>query len=213
MACPNPVRLARPQRAALPLIFLGLLLGSWGPAAQAQMSEAPLVGRTAPALSAEMHQAMEWLELRELTRANNLIAEELRQNPRSPVWRFLQASLLAELGQDLQAIQAFEDFAREFPELAEPQNNLSVLYLRTGQPQRAREALERALLNRPGYALAHENLGDLYATLALQTYENGLGARQPSALLRSKQQHLLNLPKAAPLRLTPRLTPPERTQP
>ncbi len=209
MACLHLVRFDRLAKALLSgVLLIGALPSAW-----AQMSESPLASRTAPALSAEMNQAMEWLELRSLERAQSIIEASLQVNPRSPVWRFLKATLLAELGQDAEAIMALEDFSSEFPELAEPHNNLAVLYQRTGQSQKAREALERALLNRPGYSLAYENLGDLYAALALQTYERGLTTRQPSALLRAKQQHLLALPKAAPLRLTPRLTQTERTLP
>jgi len=213
MASLNLARFLRPSRLSLLSVLLTALWLGFSPPTLAQMSESPLTGRTAPALSAEMQQAMEWIEVREFTRAHSLITTELQSNPRSPIWRFLQATLLAELGQDAEAIRSLEDFVNEFPELAEPHNNLAVLYLRNGQPQRARESLERALLNRPGYALAHENLGDLHAALAQQAYEAGLRAKQPSALLRAKQQHLQNLPKAAPLRLSPRLTVTERTRP
>lgn len=213
MACSHLARFTRLFTAGLSSVLICAGWAASAPAALAQVSDTPLAARTAPALSAEMLQAMEYIELRAFSRAHDLITAELGQNPRSPVWRFLQASLLAEIGQDAQAIRAFEAFVLEFPELAEPHNNLAVLYLRAGQPQRARESLERALLNRPGYALAYENLGDLYATLAQQAYEAGLKARQPSALLRSKSQHLQSLPQAAPLRLTPRLTSTERTRP
>jgi tetratricopeptide (TPR) repeat protein len=201
------------ERSCLRLraLFLLMLMIGAPSIAHAQMSDSPLASRTAPALSAEMNQAMEWLELRSLSRAQDLIEASLNENPRSPIWRFLKATLLAELGQDAEAIAALEAFVSEFPELAEPYNNLAVLYLRVGQAQKAREALERALLNRPGYSLAHENLGDLYAALALQSYERGLATRQPSALMRAKQQHLQALPKAAPLRLTPRFPQTERT--
>jgi predicted Zn-dependent protease len=194
-------------------LLLSLALAWFAPLAQAQLTDSPLSARSAPTLSAEMQQAMEWLEVRSLTRAQALIEQELSRNPRSPIWRFLQASLSAELGQDEAAIRALEDFTGEFPELAEPFNNLAVLYLRVGQPQKALAALERALVNRPGYALAYENLGDLYASLALRAYGRGLSSDQPSALMRTKQAHLQNLPQAAPLRLTPRLTLTERNRP
>lgn len=213
MASPQPHRHLPSQALVLAWFWVGILGGSAIPCAQAQVTESPLASRTAPAFSAEMQQAMEWLEVQELSRAETLISTQLERNPRSPVWRFLQACLLAERGQDAQAIRSLEEFAGEFPELAEPHNNLAVLYLRNGRPQSAREALERALLNRPGYALAHENLGDLYALLAQQSYMAGLKARQPSALMRAKEQHLQKLPRAAPLRLTPRLSLTERTVP
>ena len=47
-------------------------------------------------------------------------------------------------------------------------NNLGVLYAAQGRYDDARRVLETAVLAHPGYALAHENLGDIYARLAAQ---------------------------------------------
>ncbi|HSW19011.1 MAG TPA: tetratricopeptide repeat protein, partial [Ramlibacter sp.] len=56
------------------------------------------------------------------------------------------------------------------PELPEPYNNLGVLYAAQNQNDKAREALEMAVRNNPAYATAHENLGDIYARMAAQSY-------------------------------------------
>jgi len=45
-----------------------------------------------------------------------------------------------------------------------------VLHAAQGQFEKAREALEMAVRTNPGYAIAHENLGDVYARLAGQSY-------------------------------------------
>ena len=92
------------------------------------------------------------------------------------------------------AIVSFERFTEEFPELAEPYNNLAVLYLLQDRPERARLALERAILNNSNYELAYENLGDLYIYLANITYENGLSKLPKSIRLTKKIDHLKSMP-------------------
>ena len=92
------------------------------------------------------------------------------------------------------AIESFERFTEEFPELSEPYNNLSVLYLMRGQPNEAREALEKAITNNPNYVLAYENLGDLYVYLANITYKKGLSKLPSSSRLDKKLDHLNQMP-------------------
>lgn len=159
------------------------------------------LSRVVPLISPEAQKVTELIEVRRFEEAQSLIREALAAKPRSPQWRFLEALLLAETGQDQEAIRAFEALTQEFPELAEPYNNLAVLYLRCGEPQRAREALEQAIFNRPDYGRAYENLGDLYSRLALEAYERGLrsGSRSQTPFMASKRNHLLNLPQPAPL--------------
>ena len=69
---------------------------------------------------------------------------------------------------------------RDYPELAEPYNNLAVLHAASGHLEKAREALETALRLDPGYATARENLGDVYLRLAASAYEQA-AARPESA--------------------------------
>lgn len=161
----------------------------------------PDLSRIVPLVSPEVRQATEYIEVKQFPEAKKLIDTALAAKPRSPQWRFLEALYLAETGQDQEAIRAFEAVTEEFPELAEPYNNLAVLYLRCGEPQKARMALERAIFNRPNYGVAYENLGDLYSQLALETYERGLksSTRAQTPLMVTKRNYLLNLPKPAPL--------------
>jgi len=150
----------------------------------------------APLLSQSIREATDLIELRQYDRARPLIEKGLETNPRDPQWRFLEAMVLADTQSPEKAIAAFESLVDEFPELAEPYNNLAVLYLRLGQPERAQQALERAIVNRPDYGLAHENLGDLYVQLALKAYEAGARAQGASAFVRPKRDYLLNIPSA-----------------
>jgi Flp pilus assembly protein TadD len=53
----------------------------------------------------------------------------------------------------------------DYPELPEPYNNLAVLYAQKGEYEGARIALESAVKTAPDWAIAHENLGDIYVRL------------------------------------------------
>jgi predicted Zn-dependent protease len=196
------------------LVLLLLVSPLVSPPAGAQgitNSQAGSLTRSAPLIAPDLTRTIEMIELRRFDDAQQKISEALTSRPRDAQWRFLEAVLLSETNRDREAIDAFEALAEEFPELAEPHNNLAVLYLRCNEPLRAQQALERAILNRPGYALAYENLGDLHAKLALDAYQRGLKARNPSPFLSSKRRTLLELPSPAPLGFQSR--PPEGVRP
>ena len=55
--------------------------------------------------------------------------------------------------------------------MPEPYNNLAVLYAQKGDYNGARIALETAVTASPDFAVAHENLGDIYARLAAANYD------------------------------------------
>ena len=55
-----------------------------------------------------------------------------------------------------------------------PHNNLAVLYAQKGEYELARDELEAAISAAPDYAVAYENLGDVYARLAALNYEKAL---------------------------------------
>lgn len=198
---------------AVVAILLGTTMLSnvaWSQSSPAMSGTSPTPRATSPMVAPEITRTIELIELKRFGEAKLAISKALESKPRDPQWRFLDGLVLAETGQDRPAIDVFEAIAEEFPELAEPYNNLAVLYLRCNEPQRARQALERAIANRPGYALAYENLGDLHASLALEAYEKGLGARGTSPFLSAKRSHLRSLPKPAAFGL--QNTPPPRSK-
>jgi len=94
--------------------------------------------------------------------------------PRDPQMRFLRGVILTEQGKQADAIAAFTALTQDFPELPEPYNNLAALYAAQSQFDKARAALEMAIKLNPDYATAHENLGDVYARLAAQSYDRAL---------------------------------------
>ena len=88
--------------------------------------------------------------------------------------RFLKGVMLSDSQLNTQAIVVFEKLSEDFPDLAEPYNNLAALHAAAGDFAKARATLEQALRTQPGYATAHENLGDVYAALANQSYARAL---------------------------------------
>ena len=94
----------------------------------------------------------------------------LAAKPRDPQMRFLKGVLQTEMGRSADALATFTKLTEDYPELPEPYNNLAVLYAARSEFDKARAALESAIRTNPGYATAHENLGDVYARLAAQSY-------------------------------------------
>lgn len=91
-----------------------------------------------------------------------------------PDLRFLKGTLLVEARRIDEALLVFQLLTEEFPELPEPYNNLAALYAARGDFEKARTALDGALRANPGFAIAHENLGDVYAQLARLSYQRAL---------------------------------------
>lgn len=108
--------------------------------------------------SGELQQALQ--------RADAAIAAE----PRAAQIRFLKGVVLTDLKRTAEATQVFVALTQEYPELADPYNNLAVLYAADGQLQSALTALQTALRNDPAHRAARENLGDVYLALALQAW-------------------------------------------
>jgi tetratricopeptide (TPR) repeat protein len=110
----------------------------------------------------------------------------LAAHPQDAPMRFLKGVMLADEQHPTAAIEVFEALTQDYPDLAEPYNNLAALYAARGEYSRAREALARALRANPDYATAHENLGDVYAALAAQSYARALELEPNNATLPSK---------------------------
>ncbi|MCL4747411.1 MAG: tetratricopeptide repeat protein [Burkholderiaceae bacterium] len=146
-----------------------------------------------------------------LEQANRLVGEDkhddalrtldtaLAAQPRDPQLRFLYGVILADRHRTADATGVFEQLAADFPELPEPHNNLAVMHAAAGDLDKARASLENAVRALPGYALAHENLGDLYLRLAARSYQRAtdLDAQAPSP------RHKLAMARELIARLTP----------
>ena len=91
----------------------------------------------------------------------------LKNNPKDARGRFLKGLIFTEQNKPADAIKIFTSLTDDYPELPEPYNNLAVLYASQGQYDKARAALQMAIRTHPSYATAHENLGDIYAKMAI----------------------------------------------
>ena len=125
-------------------------------------------------------QADEFTDVNQLVRTNQF-AEALAKadsylvnKPSDPQMRFIKGVIQRHLGKQADAIATFTSLTQDYPELAEPYNNLAALYAAQGQLDQARAALEMAIRTNPNYAIAHENLGDVYARLASEAYNKAL---------------------------------------
>ena len=98
----------------------------------------------------------------------------LAGKPRDPQMRFLKGVTQKDAGKTTEAITTFTKLTEDFPDLPEPYNNLAVLYANQNQFEKAKSVLEQALKTNPGYAIAYENLGDVYAKLSSQAYNKAL---------------------------------------
>jgi len=104
-----------------------------------------------------------------------VIAEEqLSKNPDEVQTLFLKGLILARMDRHKDSASVFIGLTEKYPELPEPYNNLAVVYAASGDYDKAEEALRKAINTHPSYATAHENLGDIYAKMASQAYNNAL---------------------------------------
>lgn len=125
----------------------------------------------------------------------------VQKQPHTLENRFLQAWLLQQLGQADQAIAAYQALIADQPSMPEPYNNLAVLYAARGEHGKARDALLSAINTHPSYATAYENLGNIYAKMAVSAYNRALDT--------GKQEH----PGPVQLASIDNLTGNSRTEP
>ena len=127
-----------------------------------------------------------------LAKADKYLADK----PKDPQMRFLKGVIQTQAGNTTEAIATFTALTQDYPELPEPYNNLAALYASQNELEKARTALEMAVRMNPSYAIAHENLGDIYARMAGQSYGRALQLEPANPLLQPKINLLRELPTA-----------------
>jgi len=140
----------------------------------------------APAASPGVSEAQALMNQGQFEQALERLDRHIRSAPQDADARFTRGLVLVRLNRNDDAARAFTDMTRDFPELPEPYNNLAVIYAQQGDYDKAREALERALATHPSYAVAHENLGDIYAALSAAAYNRALSLDPNNAPVRAK---------------------------
>lgn len=121
-----------------------------------------------------LEEANKLFKQAQYSQALDKLNEALSKNPKDAQTRFLKGLVLAQQGKTEDAAKVFSALTNDYPELPEPYNNLAVLYANQGQYEKAKQALEMAIRTHPSYAIAHENLGDVYAKMASLAYDRAL---------------------------------------
>lgn len=138
------------------IVLLALILGAARTSADAQ--------------SAAVAEARNAASNGNLDKALSVLDEYLRTHPRDVEAQLFRGVVLSRRGDIDQAVASFQRLSAQEPGLAEPHNNLAVLYAAQGRFEAARRALLRAVEIDPAYDTAQENLGDLYVKLANTAY-------------------------------------------
>jgi Flp pilus assembly protein TadD len=118
----------------------------------------------------------------------------LSKTPDELKLRFALGVMRMEMGQVSAARSIFTALAQDFPDMAEPHNNLAVINASLGELDQARSELEQALRLQPDHVQALENLGDVLLRLGLRAYQRAKqSALAPSETLNLKLVRTQNL--------------------
>lgn len=105
------------------------------------------------------------------TQAVEQVEQALTRTPDDLQLRFALGVMRMDRGERAKATTIFTRLTQDFPDLADPYNNLAVLHAAAGELDEAKAALEQALRLQPEHAQAQENLGDVLVRLALRAYQ------------------------------------------
>ncbi len=148
------------------------------------------------ALADELSEVTRLHHAGQSTAALDLADKYLAGKPKDAQMRFLKSVVLADSGRSGESAALLQQLTQDYPELAEPHNNLAALHAAAGEYGKARAELEESLRLNPGYATAQENLGDVYAMLAGQAYAKALKLEPGNSALPRKLELVRQL--AAP---------------
>ncbi len=132
------------------------------------------IGFAAPVFADNLPEVQRLIKQGQFPQALEKVDAYLSSRPKDAQGRFLKGLIYTEMNKPAEAIGVFTKLSEDYPELPEPYNNLAVLYAQQKQYDKARTALEMAIRTHPSYAIAYENLGDVYAKLASQAYDKAL---------------------------------------
>lgn len=149
---------------------------------------------TAPARADDLSSAQRLWLAGQKTEAVELVEQALTRSPDDLQLRFALGVMRMELGDRARASSIFTRLTQDFPDLADPYNNLAVLHAAAGELDEAQAALEQALRLQPEHAQAQENLGDVLLRLALRAYQRAQKAAvAPTEALAGKISRTLAL--------------------
>ena len=140
----------------------------------------------APVFADNLPEVQRLIKQGQYPQALDKVDAYLSSRPKDAQGRFLKGLIYTEMNKPTEAIGIFTRLSEDYPELPEPYNNLAVLYAQQKQYDKARTALEMAIRTHPSYAIAYENLGDVYAKLASQAYDKALQLDSSNAATQNK---------------------------
>ncbi|WP_265948490.1 tetratricopeptide repeat protein [Dechloromonas sp. A34] len=144
------------------------------------------IGFAVPAFADNLPEVQRLIKQGQYPQALEKVDAYLSSRPKDAQGRFLKGLIFTEMNKPAEAIAVFTKLSEDYPELPEPYNNLAVLYAQQKQYDKARTALEMAIRTHPSYAIAYENLGDVYAKLASQAYDKALQLDNSNAATQNK---------------------------
>ena len=160
-----------------------------------------LLAPPAHSANSDLDRVQRLIQAGRMQEALNNVDAYLDEHPEDAQGLFKKGIIHAQLSQSEQAIAIFERLTQNYPELPEPYNNLAVLLSAKGEFEQARQVLLAAIEAHPGYATAHENLGDLYVNLAGRSYGNALQIERQNTKLQTKLAMINDL--ASPTQSSP----------
>jgi Flp pilus assembly protein TadD len=185
-----------------------------GGVALAQQAPPPPPSATAtapaatPGLTTDLAEATRMIQEGQYALARVKIDAVLAGNAKNPQARFLRGVVQADQDEPDEALATFLALTEDFPELPEPYNNMAVIWAQRGQYEKARAALESAIASHPDYAIAHENLGDIYSRLAGAEYDRAVALDKINKSAQAKLVLIRQLYAVAPSSNAPRLAVP-----
>jgi Flp pilus assembly protein TadD len=185
-----------------------------GGVALAQQAPPPPPSATAtapaatPGLTTDLAEATRMIQEGQYALARVKIDAVLAGNAKNPQARFLRGVVQADQDEPDEALVTFQALTEDFPELPEPYNNMAVIWAQRGQYEKARAALESAIASHPDYAIAHENLGDIYSRLAGAEYDRAVALDKINKSAQAKLVLIRQLYAVAPSSNAPRLAVP-----
>jgi len=137
---------------------------------------------TGTALAAASVQQMQQLVAhKQFADAASTGEQLLGQNPRHSQARFLTAYAYQMSTQTDRAINLYQGLIKDNPLLPEPRNNLAMIYLAQGDYDRASQLLVEALNTHSSYAIAYDNLSQVYKGIASEAYRRAVSeSSEPS---------------------------------
>ncbi|TMH23417.1 MAG: tetratricopeptide repeat protein [Betaproteobacteria bacterium] len=201
---------ARIARYAATALFA--TLSQAAPAQQAPPpppTSATVVPQRTPGLTPELAEVARLIHEGQYAPALVKIDAVLATDAKNPQARFLKGVVQTDETKTEAAIATFQALTEDYPELPEPYNNLAVIWAQRGEYDKARRALELALATRPDYAIAHENLGDIYARMASAEYDQAVGLDKTNKSAQTKLALVRELFAVAPSSTAPKPSEPK----